>query len=241
VREGFSADRVVADPELDRKFLRRCRELGLAGTDYDLNWALLNARKSGDMSLLPKTKRYTVKGTDEYDYASELAVRHLQRTKDVSLDRIICDPELAKEFDNYAKQLAPGRTPLEYRWVALGLRKAGRLNKDTVEGIEIPELAPVSRVSRLNLSILPETSGLYLFSSSDNPVFLSQTDNLRHRMERHFQVSDSRGLPAWLWDGGPLDLSVAEMPGVAKARRQQTEILLVRQLHPVMNLPRQAA
>jgi len=241
VREGFSADRVVADPELNGKFLRRCRELGLAGTDYDLNWALLNARKRGNMSLLPKTKRYTVKGTDEFDYASELAVRHLQRTKDVSLDRIICDPALAREFDEYAEQLAPGRTPLEYRWVALGLRKAGIRDKEAVERIEIPKLTPLGRVTRLRLSKLPETSGLYLFSSPDSPVFLSQTDNLRHRIERHFKFSDSRGLPAWLWDGGSLDLSVAQMPGVRKRRRQETEVLLVKKLHPLMNLPRQAA
>jgi predicted HicB family RNase H-like nuclease len=241
VREGFSADRVIADPKLDRKFLRRCRELGLTGTDYELNWSLLNARKAGDMSLLPKTKKYTVKETDEFDYASELAVRHLQLTKDVSLDRIICDPELAEEFDTYASKLAPGRSPLEYRWVALGLRKAGRLNKDAADTIEIPELAPVSRISRLDPSVLPETSGLYLFTSSHDPVFLSQTDNLRHRIEKHIAASDAKGLPTWLWDGGPLDLSVAEMPGVAKGKRLQTEILLVRELHPMMNLPRQAA
>lgn len=241
VREGFSADRVVADPEMDKKFLRRCRDLGLAGTDYELNWALLNARKSGDMSLLPKTRKYTISETDEFDYASELAVRHLELTKDVSLDKIICDPGLAEEFDNYARRLAPGHTSLEYRWVALGLRKAGRLNKDAAERIEVPELRPVSRVSRLDVSVLPETSGLYLLSSSHGPIFLSQTDNLRHRMERHIEVSDSKGLPAWLWDDGPLELSVAEMPGVAKAKRLQTEILLVRKLHPTMNLSRQAA
>ena len=230
IREGFSADRVVADPDLDKKFLRRCRELGLGGTDYDLNWALLNARKGGDMSLLPKTKRYTIRETDEFDYASELAVRHLQLTKDVSLDRIICDPELAGEFDKYASQLAPGHTPLEYRWVALGLRKAGRL-KD----IEVPELRPVSTINRLNVSVLPETSGLYLLSSSHNPIFLSQTDNLRHRMQRHIEVSESRGLPTWLWDDGPLEVSVAEMPGVTKTRRLQTEILLVKKGGQVLN------
>jgi hypothetical protein len=241
VREGFSADRVIADPKLDKRFLRRCRELGLAGTDYELNWALLNARKSGNMSLLPKTKKYTVKETDEFDYASELAVRHLQLTKDVSLDKIICDPELAEEFDDYASKLAPGRSSLEYRVAALGLRKAGRLNKDATSAIEIPKLTPISRVSRLDPSVLPETSGLYLFSSSHNPVFLSQTDNLRHRIEKHIAVSDAKGLPVWLWDGGPLDLSVAEMPGVAKGKRVQTEILLVKELHPRMNLPRQAA
>jgi site-specific DNA-methyltransferase (adenine-specific) len=240
VRDGYSADRVVADPEMDRQFLRRCRELGLAGTDYDLNWALLNARKNRLMTDLPKTKRYTVKNPDDFEYASELAVQHLRRLQNVSLDRIICDPDLATEFDQYAAKLAPGYSPLEYRWMALGLRKAGRLQQEKVARLDVPDLQTICRVPDLKASSLPKASGLYLFSSSGQPVFLSQTDDLRHRIERHMDVSASLGLPNWLWDQGPLDLSLAEMPGVARASRQTAEILLVKQLHPLLNFQRAA-
>lgn len=241
VRDGYSADRVVADPQIDRQFLRRCRELGLAGTDYDLNWALLNARKNRLMTDLPKTKRYTVRETDEFEYASELAVRHLQLTQDISLDQIICDPDLAHAFDEYAASLAPGYTPLEYRWVALGLRKAGRLQKDKAATIDVPELQPLCRVPKLKASSLPQASGMYLFSSQDAPVYLSHTDNLRHRIERHMNVSNSLGLPDWLWDQGPLDLSLAEMPGVRRAARQTAELLLVKELRPLLNYQRKIA
>lgn len=240
VRAGFSADRVVADPEMNRKFLRRCRELGLPGTDYDLNWALLNARKSRLMTDLPKTKRYTVRNQDEFEYASELAVQHLWRLKNVSLDRIICDPDLAKEFDQYAAQLAPGYTPLEYRWMALGLRKAGRLQQEKAARLTVPDLQTVCRMPNLKASTLPEESGLYLFSNSEQPVFLSQTDDLRHRIERHMDVSGSLGLPKWLWDQGPLILSLAEMPGTTRASRQTAEILLVKKLRPLLNFQRAA-
>ena len=240
-RDGFSADRVVADPELDRKFLRRCRELGLSGTDYELNWSLLNARKNGLTSDLPRTKRFTVRDTDEFEYASELAVRHLQLTQDVSLDRIICDPDLAREFDEQAMRLAPGYTSLQYRWVALGMRKAGRLNKDSLAEVAVPELHFLCSVPRIKPSSLPQTNGIYLFSSGDTPVFLSHTDNLQRRIERHMDVSDSRGLPGWLWDHGQLDLSVAEMPGVLRASRQSAELLLIKKLHPLLNYQRTAA
>jgi len=241
VRKGCSADRVVADPDLNRQFLRRCRELGLSGTDFDLNWKLLGARKSGLMSDLPKTKSYTVSETDEFEYASELAVRHLQLTKDVSLDRIICDPDLAVEFDRYAMQLAPGFAPLDYRWVALGLRKAGRLRKNLENRIEVPKLEPVCSVRQLKTASLPKASGLYLFSSQARPVFLGHSDDLRHRIERHMDVSESLGLPRWLWEGGPLDLSLAEMPGVLKGVRQMTELFLMKELNPVLNFQRSAA
>jgi len=96
-------------------------------------------------------------------------------------------------------------------------------------------------VTQLKASSLPKASGLYLFSSQRKPVFLSQTDDLRHRIERHMDVSASMGLPDWLWNEGPLDLSLAEMPGVLKGMRQSTELLLVKELKPILNYQRSAA
>lgn len=243
VRSGYSADRVIADAKLDRRFLRRCRELGLSGTDYDLNWALMNARKSGDLSSLPKTKRYTARGADEFEYASELAVRHMQRKYDVSLDKIICDPELAEEFDHYAELLAPGFAPLEYRWRALGLRKAGRLKSLGKKGADrVPSLTELGPVENVQVESVPNCSGLYLFSAKRQPVFLGQTDNLQHRIEKHLSVSNGRGLPDWLWEAKEgLGVSLASMPGASRTIRQVAELLLVRQLKPVLNYERRVA
>lgn len=242
VRGGCSVDRVIADPQLDRKFLRRCRELGLSGTDYDLNWALMTERKKGNLSHLPKTKRYTAKNIDEFEYASELTVRLLQEQKGVSLDRIICDPGLAEEFDGYAAMLSPGFSPLEYRWGALRIRKAGRLG-GKAEGVgKIPQLDSLGRAASFRLQKVSEVGGLYLFSSKDERVYLGQTDNLRHRFERHMEVSASRGLPDWLWDTKkkPLQISVAELPGVSRSDRQKIEVSLVKQWQPLLNLTRVA-
>jgi site-specific DNA-methyltransferase (adenine-specific) len=243
VRDGYSADRVIADPQLDRRFLRRCRELGLSGTDYDLNWALMNERKKGNLSHLPKTKRYTVSEIDEFEYASELAVRYLQQEKAVSLDQIVCDPDLASVFDGYASRLAPGFSPLQYRWVALGLRKAGRLGGEKEEVIgKTPELDPLGKVDTLRLGKIPDVGGLYLFSCEDERVFLGQTDNLRHRIDRHMEVSASHGLPDWLWDTKkkPLQISVAGLPEITKSVRQKMEVLLVKMWAPLLNLSRVA-
>ncbi len=239
VREGYSADRVILDPQVNRRFLRRCRELGLSGTDYDLNWALINARKKGDLSHLPKTRRYTVREIDEFEYASELTVRYMQQSKNVSLDQIVCDPALAEEFDTYAARLAPGFSSLQYRWAAFALRKAGRLAKKVDQ---IPEIEPFGRMKGLKLERIPEVGGLYVFSSSDKLVFASQTDNLRHRLERHLKVSVC-GLPRWLWDvrKEPLELGVAPLPGMTRSLRQAMELVLVRQWKPVLNFVRKVA
>jgi len=245
VREGYSSDKVIADPTLNRRFLRQCRKLGLAGTDFELNWELLNVRKSGKMSNLSglvKTRRYSVgKVIDEFEYASELAVRYMQQIKDVSLDQVICDPELAEEFDTYASRLAPNYSSLQYRWAAFGLRKAGRLRK-TDEIIEVPELESFGKMKTLKLARIPEVGGLYLFSSGDTPVFASQTDNLRHRLERHVKVS-SLGLPRWLWDvrRQPLQVEIAQLPDVSRSLRQNMELMLARERKPVLNISRKVS
>jgi len=242
VREGYSVDRVIADPQLNRRFLRRCRELGLSGTDYDLNWALMNERKKGSLSHLPKTRRYTISEIDEFEYASELALRYLQQERNVSLDQIVCDPDLASEFDEYASRLAPGFSPLQYRWAALGLRKAGRLGGKADSIDSLPRLEAFGKAASLRLRKVPEIGGLYLFSSEDERVFLGQTDNLRHRMERHMEVSASHGLPNWLWNTKkkPLQISIGELPGVTRSVRQTIEVLLVKRWKPLLNLPRVA-
>jgi site-specific DNA-methyltransferase (adenine-specific) len=248
VRSGYSVDRVIADPELNRKFLRRCRELGVSGTDYDLNWSLMSARKKGELSDLPKTKRYTVRRTselleiDEFEYASELAVRFLGEQKGVLLDQVICDPELAEEFDRYAARLSPGFTPLQYRWAALGLRKAGRLREHPEESVGMPELELLGKAASIKINAVPNSGGLYLFSSEKDRIFLGQTDNLRHRIERHLEVSASEGLPDWLWDthSNPLCISVASLPEVGRSTRREIEVLLVKKWKPVLNLSRVA-
>ncbi len=243
VREGYSVDRVIADPQFDKKFLRRCRELGLSGTDYSLNWELMSERKKGGLSNLPKTKKYTVRETDEFEYASELAVRFLEMSKHVSLDQVICDPDLASEFDEYATRLAPGFSPLEYRWVALGLRKAGRLAESKLNLEEIPKLELLGNVNTLRLQTIPKNAGLYLFSSSEKPVFMSQTDNLVHRLQRHMEVSSSRGLPNWLWDTRkePLQIAIAPLPDASRTLRQKFELELIKELKPVLNFQRKVA
>jgi len=240
VRDGFSVDRVIADPELDRKFLKRCRELGLSGTDLQLNWELIGARKASKLSHLPKTRKYTVRKTDEFEYASELAIRHLELTKNISLDRIICDPDLAAEFDEYASCLARGFSSLEYRWVALGLRKAGRRGSAKKKIEELPDLETLGRVKSVSLGKVPDACGIYLFSSDKHRVFMGQTENLRHRFERHMEGSQSCGLPDWLWDvkSEPLRIGVAQLPGFGRGVRQRIELSFIKKWKPLLNYPR---
>jgi site-specific DNA-methyltransferase (adenine-specific) len=243
VREGHSIDRVVADPEFDRRFLRRCRELGLTGTDFELNWRLFNGRKNKWLTDLPKTKNYTPSRKDEFEFSSEIAVRYVQEEvearerQQVSLDKIICDPDLAAEFDKIAARLAPGFTPLDYRWVALGVRKAaGRYAGKAKEAKVLSFTDPVSTLS-VKASRIPTDQGVYLFRCEDESLFVGETDNLRHRIERHFDTSGSQGLPDWLYDRGSrvISLSFVPTPEVSPTERKIIELGAVNRLTPHFN------
>ena len=71
--DGWSADRVIADPELNRRFIDACRRRALDDPPVQLNLTLLNTRKRG---VLPRGARRTVmRNQDAYAFAAEIAVR----------------------------------------------------------------------------------------------------------------------------------------------------------------------
>ena len=167
----------------------------------------------------------------------------MQLNKNVSLDQIICDPDLANEFDRYASSLSPGYQPLDYRWAALGLRKAGRLNKKQHEIKELPNLEKLGLVNSVKIEDLPLCGGIYMFSSNSEKIFTSQTDNLRHRYEKHLEVSNSRGLPYWLWEikREPLIVEVAALPNESRNTRQAIEKQIIKTFKPLLNIERKVA
>jgi site-specific DNA-methyltransferase (adenine-specific) len=125
VYDGYSLDRVLADPDLASELACKCQEIGLPGTAKDWNHLLMRLRKAGKL-LFPVRKRteFSWSDFDEFWFASEIAWSEMKEHG--SLDDILCDPELARSFDEKARRLAPGFTPLQYRWGALTLRKKSK-------------------------------------------------------------------------------------------------------------------
>lgn len=243
VREGYSTDRVVADPELDRRFLRRCRELGLSGTDFDLNWKLFNGRKNKYFADLPKTKNYTSSRKDEFEFSSEIGIRYIQEQLvaqhrgEVSLDKIICDPDLAAQFDEIATKLAPGFSPLDYRWVALGVRKAAGRYASKAQAIELPSFDFLGPTDAVRASRITTGQGIYLFRCDNKSLFVGDTDNLRHRIERHFDTGGTSGLPDWLYDRGGrvISLGILPTPDIGPTDRKIAELGTILALKPLFN------
>lgn len=195
--DGFSADRVVTDPELDAAFLGQCRRLGVQGTDKEINSLLFRLRKSGRLSAAVPTTRRTENNwiqTDRFIDASEIALRRLMDLGHVSLDDILCCPEAAQQFDRIAEGLAPGFRPFDYRWAAMTLRKEAKEARTRSSGIDAPQLrGKYVSEDRFSPEAVPQSPGLYVVYRSDkSPLYVGETLNLFDRLARNVRMSEGR-------------------------------------------------
>ena len=235
-RDGFSLDVLLANPDLNDKFLKRCRDLGLSGSDFSFNWELMNARKANKLSQLSKSKRYTVDAVtiDKFYFGSELTLRFFALAKGITLDQVLCQRELAKEFCEYASRLAPGFSSFDYLWAALRVRKRGRFKNITLPDVDRPELESLENARSLRIPSVPTMAGFYMFSSDDLPIFINQTENLHFRLAQHMDFSSHRGLPEWLW-GKSLQVAFTARPELGLTDRQIIELSEIISRHPLFN------
>lgn len=188
--DGYSADRVVADPRLNDAFLEACQKLSLPGTPSLLNKSLFGLRKAGKLTPFVPTDRRTElrwSQTDPYLFASEIAWRKLSDLTGASLDDILCNPSQARRFDEIASQFAPGYSAFEYRWAALKLRKEAKTASNRSEQFTRLAISASLPFDELNLSEMSGVSGLYLVTDSQQqPLYAGETLNLEERLNGQF-------------------------------------------------------
>lgn len=238
VRDGWSPDRVVADPDLNRRFEAECRKSGFDAEVREYNQILLNLRKAGALPGL-QSKRTSFPDQGDYLFASEIAIRFLERRDGVTLDDVICDPARAAEFDVLAARIAPGYTPLQYRWAVLSLRKSRRLQPEPIGRVIQPISIEQRRAAELELGEVPTTQGLYIFFAGTECLYIGEAQNLRSRLKKHLDHSDNRGLARWLWEHGPDEVYIEweVLPSATLTRtRKAMECELIRSRHPLFNV-----
>jgi hypothetical protein len=126
---------------------------------------------------------------------------------------------------------------LDYRWIALGVRKAAGRYSTQAKAIKLPNFENIGSTQSVKASKIPQEQGVYIFKFADDSLFVGETDNLRSRIERHFDFSGHRGLPEWLFDAGrnPITLGVVPMPGVRATNRKVIEVGTINRLQPIFN------
>jgi DNA modification methylase len=194
---GFSADRVVADPDLDNEFVGSCKQLGLFGDARTWNTLLFRLRKEGRLAHLTTKARTAIswQDCDCYIFASEIALQEMLNSKSAdSLDEILCDPSSATEFDRIARRFAPGFTSLEYRWAALKLRKQAKLARSRGSVLVPPSrLGKTTPVKELDFMRIAEKPGVYVLSGAEPPkLYVGEALNLRERLSAQFKHKPQR-------------------------------------------------
>jgi site-specific DNA-methyltransferase (adenine-specific) len=189
IYQGYSLDRVIADPEINARLVEACGELGLPGEARTWNQALFGLRKAGALAVMPTSQRteFSWEECDAYLFASEIAWRQMTDRGCDSLDTILCDPALAGEFDQIAGRWAPGYTPLQYRWAALKLRKNACVVRSRSRILTDVRLCAPITLKGNRIGNLPNLSGVYMIWSDQDPLYAGEAASLRERVER--QVS----------------------------------------------------
>jgi site-specific DNA-methyltransferase (adenine-specific) len=186
-----------------------------------------------------RSKKTTFSDQHEYTFASEIAIRFLERRDAVTLDDVICDPRQAAEFDEIAARIAPGYSAFRYRWAALSLRKNRGLEPEPI-GRAIQPLSVVQkRADEVVLDDVPTSQGLYIFVAGSECIYVGEAQNLRNRLKTHLEHSDNRGLARWLWEHGPeaVFLEWQTLPEATRTTtRRAMECELIHSRKPVFNV-----
>jgi site-specific DNA-methyltransferase (adenine-specific) len=183
---GKSTDYILCDPELNLSFVEACKKSGLSGNAFVWNRLLLRARKSG---RLPRSRqnrtRVTFQQMDSYSFASEIAMRLMELDYGLTLDDVLCRPEVAQEFDDLAQSFAPDHSAFEYRWAALAIRKrASQSRKLAVDQFSswlrrnLPKSRPLERFRSREY----ERPGVYIVQGMGQQLYVGETLNVSERI-----------------------------------------------------------
>jgi site-specific DNA-methyltransferase (adenine-specific) len=227
--KGLSVDHIVADPELNARFLEACKKIGVPGFPAQWNQGLMRIRKSGKLPHSKKRDRVrTFHEMDAYSFAAEVAMHQLSLEIGETLDGLLCNPDLAGQFDELAAAYAPGHSPFEYRWAALSLRKRAKEAKRLAESDYCEWLRrPLPRSKNLRGRKWADSNGpgvYVLHAAGKQRLYVGETFDLVGRIERIMQI------PAWqrLHATG-----VTILPDGGKAFGLQSA--LIHRLRPMMN------
>ena len=201
VRDGWAAEYVVCEPNLNAQFIAACRRGGVMATPGSvLNVQLLNLRKQGALTNYAATKR-KAKGDPSIQKIVENAIRFLERQLQTNVDAIICDTALRDQFDALVQLLKPGCSVLESRYSALTLRKKNALKPEIVGRVIASTGGAIHKIVELTVGALPTEPGAYLFFDEENTLYAGKADNLRRRIEDHLSTWTARDLVTQIRDG----------------------------------------
>ena len=250
VYDGFSTDRVVADPDQNCLFVQACWKRGAQASQADLNRLLLNARKAKKIGKVEGVKPYRVarEQLDKYLFASEISWRLLQDIENykngrrIALDDVLCDPKLGKSFVSIASSITPGYKPVDYRWAALTVRKAFNRRASKATKPVQPVFDTLGLRDQIRPSRLPIDPGFFWLKSGDFDFYIGHTSSVRKQIELLIDTGFEEKLAEVqsdsLFEPEPFIFSIASFSGHSASKRDPVKRMLVEEFKPRMNVER---
>ena len=131
-RKGYTLERVLADPLLTGKMLRRAKEHGVEAEDHAVILRLFRIRKSpkgqsrlGNPTATEPKRRHTI-----YEPAAEISLSQMRYRYGASVDDILAYTHIGREFDNLCQKISPGHSAVDFRLAALHVRKSRYCEKN---------------------------------------------------------------------------------------------------------------
>ena len=184
VRRGLSCDRVIADPDLNARFVGMCQRLSLPGDATIWAKTLLALRKTNRLDG-GETKRTVLDASklQACEFASEIALTLITDMYDASLDELLCNPSMIAQFDAIATDFAPGHDLLYYRWAALGLRKRAKLSRQyasaVAQDIKRAKFIDIGEVTRRSIELVGAAPSVFLVKDAVCNLYVGETANMR--------------------------------------------------------------
>ncbi len=189
--QGFPADQILCDKEINSQFVDACLGKGIGGNAAVWNRYLLQLRKSGK---LPRSTRRLPSVTsgemDAFGFAAEVAWRLLAIDYRKTLDEIFCSPEFAAEFDRLARLYGPTDSEVasvDLRRAAASIRKRANAARTQAEE-DFAKWKKGGRMSRLELADGAmqklEVAGVFVLRSENVGFYVGLGENIRSKVEQ---------------------------------------------------------
>jgi hypothetical protein len=253
-RDGASPDSLLWDKHLVRRYLHRCRELGLDAPDAVLARRVITIRKNSKrfsalgVSLAPTSRSEpTPSIVPRYAHLLEFALVRLRYRYGSSIDDILLEPSLGDQYESLCLQIAPELSPQQVRLGALYIRKTRFLeqrHRSVILGLNLADLEPdwtrPIAISELSPPDVPEEPGIFELCEKQRVLFVAKVDDIRTPLA---SLKDEAGplsiVASSFWKAAPeavvcrylLGTSIRGVPSRFWERR------LIHDLRPSLNWP----
>ena len=154
--------------------------------------------------------------------------------RELSLDRVLCNPRLASEFDELAKSIVPGHSSVEYRWAAMTLRKARRAR---TKADALPRFEYIGGADSIRVRSLPSSPGVYVAVTPTTSLFVGVAENLRVQVDSLVGAVGPQVVPTCIDDRHDevAQFHLLEMPKTSPKLREEYRSLSIKKAGSRLN------